>query len=134
MTHGSKGKINGDPALLTRMIVSACCDQEELSSRMEENELYSILTFSLKSLFGECHPHYAIEIKRVNPLLAGLPEKITVEEKRISLFQIVCSTASASAIRAALTLCELPHYYTASGNQPLLFRFDVLSLGTCHEE
>lgn len=111
----------------TEMLVQVCTDQPDWSSQMDEREFHSILTFSLKSLFGECHPHYDFEIAK-NSSASTPPFERRNKGTPVSFFRIACPAESANPIRAALTCCEVPHYYTTSRDNPLLIRFDVCTV------
>ena len=75
----------------------------------DSREIETILTYSLRSLFGECEPHSCL-VQVV---------KTTAVNKAI----IKCPEESLNAVRAALTFCHPPLYL-----QPTIYQFDVLQI------
>jgi RNase P/RNase MRP subunit POP5 len=83
--------------------------------RVEDpRELQTILTFSLKSLWGDLEAHScALQIEK------------RAEGKEILLI-VRCLTESVGAVRAALTLVSPPPYLESN-----LYRFDVVDVEEC---
>jgi RNase P/RNase MRP subunit POP5 len=77
----------------------------------DPRELCTILTSSLRSLFGDLEPHSS---------------QLTVDRADDSQTALVvkCPTESVAAVRASLTLVTPPPYLSAT-----LYRFDVLKVG-----
>lgn len=74
----------------------------------DPRELQTILIVSLRSLYGELEPHSCVT---------------SVLEIRGDKALIRCPTGSTASVRAALTLCTLPHYMHHNTMQ-----FDVLEI------
>jgi RNase P/RNase MRP subunit POP5 len=78
----------------------------------DPRELFTILTSSLRSLFGDLEPHSC---------------RLTVDRADDSQTALVvkCPTESVAAVRASLTMVTPPPYLSAT-----LYRFDVLKVGS----
>ena len=80
--------------------------------RVEDpREMHTILSFSLKDLWGDWEPHSCV---------------LKIESARQDdevLMNLRCLTDSVGAIRAALTLVSPPSYLSSN-----LYRFDVLEV------
>jgi RNase P/RNase MRP subunit POP5 len=81
----------------------------------DPRELATILTFSLRSLFGEVEHHSCL----LEVLLH--PEDNNVDGATLS---VKCPTESVPAVRAALTMVSVPVYLSST-----IYRFDVVKVG-----
>jgi RNase P/RNase MRP subunit POP5 len=74
----------------------------------DPRELHTILSFSLRSLFGECEPYGSL---------------VSVLETHGSKAILQCPDEHVDHVRAALTMCFPPIYL-----QPALYQFDCLQI------
>ena len=73
----------------------------------DAREMLTILTFSLRSLFGDLELHsFSLRVELVPPK---------------DLIEIDCPEDSLPSVRAALTMVTLPHYLSST-----VYRFDIL--------
>jgi len=77
----------------------------ESKPRVDEKELFTIITVSLRSLFGACQPHCVVEIIDTKGRLAV----------------VKCASSSLASVRASLTMPTPPPFM-----QNTIYRFDVL--------
>jgi RNase P/RNase MRP subunit POP5 len=80
----------------------------------DPRELATILTFSLRSLFGEVEHHSCLLEVLLHP-------EDNVDGATLS---VKCPTESVPAVRAALTMVSVPVYLSST-----IYRFDVVKVG-----
>jgi hypothetical protein len=86
----------------------------------DPREMQTILTCSLRSLWGDLEPHsWGMRVEQTGP------DHCEVGNSNLSLLVVKCRPESEEAIRAALTWATLPPYM-----QDTLYRFDVVD--SCH--
>ena len=86
----------------------------------DTREFLTMITFSLRSLFGEVE-HHSCQV-RVGAIGSYSKEELCDGEiMDTSIMSVTCPTQSIQAVRAALTMASFPPYLTG-----ILYRFDVL--------
>jgi hypothetical protein len=87
----------------------------------DPREMQTILTCSLRSLWGDLEPHsWGMSAHQAGPDHCD-PTTATVDSSSLSLLVVKCRPESEEAIRAALTWVTLPPYM-----QDTLYRVDVV--------
>ena len=95
----------------------------------DPREMTTILTFSLRDLFGELEPHSCtIHVEGPISKESSLLEENNTSDKTPTsgaLVIVKCPLESANQVRAAMTMISPPPY-----NETTLYRFDVLQVTT----
>jgi hypothetical protein len=87
----------------------------------DPREMQTILTCSLRSLWGDLEPHSGgMRVEQAGPDHCD-PTTATMGGSNLSLLVVKCRPESEEAIKAALTWATLPPYM-----QDTVYRFDVV--------
>jgi len=94
----------------------------------DPRELQTILTYSLRDLFGELETHsFSVEVKASTQQHYSNNNSSESNNKDAAIVMMIveCPSESAKQVRAAMTMCTPPPYL-----QDTHFRLDVMDLET----